>query len=508
MKSKMKFGIILCLVFLISNTYSQHVNIELSKIAGNKSYGTHYVGTDASGNIYTQSRRIHFGKMSLWGKSLTNRGQGIIKEVNLDKLSNTPRDHTFLQLITEGPNPILVFINELSNELVAYRTNTKFELLGSPFVIGDNNECGMFYYDKRQTGQRTYLTAESCVISDTIRLRRVTVNDQNNIYFDYRFTLPVEGGVRNLTLVETNQNVLIAFENRSIYAESYVFELDNYGRQKQVEIPMERQTLEPADIEIDKSGDEIVLSGQLRNIKSKSLKGLFRANYDNQTGRVSGISYYYFEQEAIDKYTQRDALHLPHPNGEVIEENEEFSIVDRVLTSDAGIIYFIQRKTSQLVRNVQILSDGPVYYLSFVFHYSDLVVVKIDAHNSSMWMTNIPLYQGFKDGDPGSSVKINYKDGKVYILHTGNKEMLLAINTQSDFNITANRSTMNSNLIMTTISRNGTPNANQLLDLREENFIFNPSRVGVDYVNNYFLLFATQRRIFGKNKLKVYSVSF
>jgi hypothetical protein len=504
----MKLLLSLFFICITKLLLAQHLNVESNTIKGNKSFNTKYIGTDVSGNILTSSNRFKFGKVSPWGKSFTPNGAEVINEVPMNYKSLIPNNFSFLKMTMEKNNPLLVFLNETNNELYAYRTNKYFELVGHFFLVGDNNECNDFYFDKKPSGQRTYLTSKTCKVDDSINLRRVTLSDQNNIIFDYRFTLPINGGVRNLSLVERRHRLLIAFESKSINAESHLFEIDNYGVAKRIKIPLNDNNLEAADISVEFINDEISITGQLRDVKTKQLKGLFNAFYDDVSGSIINVNLYIFEKEMPDKKYMANKLNVIPVDGELIEQNQEYNIVDRVLTDDKEVIYFIQKRTAQIIRNVHQSKHSPIYYLTYKYNYSNLLVVKTNRNSKPLWMVSLDLNQSFLNNDPERNFELNYKEGVIYILHSGNDNMLKSINTNSDYVFPSNMNKVNELLMITTIDRNGSINSDGLLNLNEKELSFNPSRVGVDVVNNSFLMFNSKRKFLRKNQLNIFAISF
>lgn len=499
---------VLFIILFLIDSRSQHFNVQVNKLSGNKSYNTKYVGTDASGNVFTKSNKIKFGKLKPWGKTFMPYGTKMLAESSLLKNKSQTSNYEFIDFVFENNHPLILFkkINKSNDDLFAIETNHKFEWIGNPFLVGSFSECNEFFLEENSVGERTFISRVDCNRNDSLRLRRVSLTDQNMVFHDYEFSLAVQENIKDLTIFTASTEVFIAFNTKSFYGSSYLFKVDNFGNAERLEIPLDNEELEISDIQIKKKNKNIYVSGQLRNKLTAELKGVFTSTIDKGKGVINAVNLYLFKEEFIASFSNAIQIPIPEKNTEIFEQNYSYKIVDRIVTDNDHTIYFIQKRYAQTLKVFHERNTSPPY-LKQNYYYADLLVLRMDPDAKPLWVRSMPLFHKFENYDPQSCFKTLHKEGKLYIIHSGSEELKNAINSEEDYIISPSSKIKSNYLMITEIRENGKVESNILLNLKEKDIQFNPERIGVDNINKNFLMFNSKRRLLFKNKIEIFSIS-
>lgn len=528
----MKFTFLLILFTTLFNSVFAQYDVKFNELEKTKSRGAVFEGIDNQGYVYASAyRRFNILLTTVvtdWMKVINSNTGNLVIEQKIDEREISKRGYRYETFDFIEGRPVYVVTKKGEREekfFYAFEIDRNLMLLGEPYKIGKKSNCtgffssssksfmaGVEYFKNEASRERTFISDLTCRGDDVLSFYAVSINEVNNVINEVEFTLPIEGDIdksnffvyRNKIYysigITTRENVKGKLFKQNI-TRNYLFVINEFGEVQEVNIGF-GDTEGASEASFVVINDQVFVSGQIVNVETNKLEGLFSAVVDEYGTSLLNLEKHYFDKEFITRFWSDFNVNRSERRNDEPSFSPNFILVDRYETDDGGAVYLYQKRVVRVVsRTTQSASGVVQYQTTTYYYYQEVIAAKTNNNGSIDWVELIPLNDVFIEYDPGPSFITAQKDGEIFITHSANQPLVDAIN-KGDFISSSEysfRQRRKAGIAVTKIDKAGGVKAS-LVDFGDEDIYFNARRVGVKSTENKFILLNTPIRFFGDSK--------
>lgn len=533
----------LTVIFILISTlsYSQY-DINVIELEKAKSRGASFQGIDDQGYIYATSFRSFNIILTVittdWIKVINPVNRSIVTEQKVDKKGISDRGYRYekFDFIEGRPAYIVTKKSDLEEKFFyAFEVDRTLRLLSEPYKIGKKSSCkgffasgsksftsGVEYYKNSKTGNRTFVSDITCSNDDELNFYAVKLNENNNVLFDFDFSLPLQGDIDKSNIFVSGNKIYFSIgvtnkekvEGRLLrqnITTNYLFVIDEYGEVREIDIELGNDQV-ASEASFSSGESNILVSGQIVNKRTNRLEGLFSASLDPDYAEFNNLEKHKFEEEFITRFWSKYEKRRAERGNKDASLTPNFILVERYETDDGGAVFLYQKRVVRVVSRTTTSASGMVqYYSSTYYYYQDVIAAKMNSNGYIDWVELFPLDNVYIDFDPGPSFRSAQKDGDVYIIHSANEKLIDQINNSDSKEYSSGFQlfqTRNPDVAISKVNLNGEVTAKKL-DLDNEDIHFSARSTGVENDENKFIMLSTPRTMFGVQKrTKVVEVKY
>lgn len=536
----MKFLTFICLI-ISTLTFSQY-DINVIELEKAKSRGASFQGIDSQGYIYATSFRSFNIILTVittdWIKVINPVNRTIVTEQKVDKKGISDRGYRYKKVDFIEGRPVYIVTKKSDLEekfYYAFEFDRTLRLLSEPYKIGKMSSCrgflssgsksftaGVEYYKNTKTGNRTFVSDITCSNDDELNFYAVKLNENNNVLFDFDFTLPLQGDIDKSNIYVAGNKIYFSIgvttkekvEGRLLrqnITTNYLFVIDEFGEVQEIDIELGNDQV-ASEASFSTGGNNVLVSGQIVNKRTNRLEGLFSASLDPDYAEFTNLEKHKFEEEFITRFWSKYEKRRAEKGKKDASLTPNFILVERYETDDGGAVFLYQKRVVRVVSRTSTSASGMVqYYSSTYYYYQDVIAAKMNKNGYIDWVELFPLDNVYIDFDPGPSFRTAQKDGDVYIIHSANEKLIDQINDSQSEEYSTGFQLMQSRnpyVAISKISTSGKVTCKKL-DLNEDDIYYSARSTGVDNDENKFIMLSTPRKMFGVQKrTKIVEVSF
>lgn len=320
-----------------------------------------------------------------------------------------------------------LFVQEISVEKGEFVGSPK-NILKIPEKVKSTMGYNKFDFDLSSNKSKfvvkyTYLDESKVTVKNVSKIGLATFNTDMELITKQDITMPdVDAKIEKLDftvdskgnsyfLLKKNKEIAHAF-NRSANNNPDNFNIilikvEADGQVNESEIVIKDYIIEDIILK-ENDKNEIVCAGYYRLPKASSTKGVFITKI-NKNGEIDTPLFYDFSIDLITQYSKTSDKKV-----QKMEEQEE----------KAGI-HSLDMVNIVTLKGGGVLLTGHVHYVTtrstkegvtYIYHYDDIIVTKINENSELDWMKRIPKRSTFE------SFRLFYSHNNVYIVFTDNPE--------------------------------------------------------------------------------------
>ena len=245
---------------------------------------------------------------------------------------------------------------------------------------------------------------------------------------------------------------------------------DGLERVEKNTIRVKDKYLNNMQIAIDKNGD-YACGGFYSTNESDNVDGTFWLKLDGKTTEVISENYKEFDIDFITQNVKdrvKKKLEKKEKKGKSIELYK-YQLDDIIFNDDGGAVLLGEQ---YYVIEQAITDSNGRTRTTFVYHYRDIIVVKISAMGKIEWAEKIPKRQiSRNDGGFYSSYQLSIVKNKLYFIFNDNEKNITNEGDGKLKNFTGDKESLT---VLVTMDHNGKQKKERLFNVREAEVIIRP----------------------------------
>lgn len=516
--------------------FAQNFELEDLELEKSKSYGNYVLGIDKSGYIYTEGVRQFLSFRTYWLKVYDpSIGKMVAeKSTQFKELKNHGYRYLYFRFIQKKPVLILKSKNINDKNYYAIEIDQNLNLLGMPYIIGKQAECGGLLVGgtgksvgrdlkASQAPDRTitFFTEQTCSRDKDLTFQTMVLNEFGGELYSAELTLDSLNPINSSTLVSVNERQSYFYvtydriervEGRLFRKQmnyQRLFSINSFGDIEEIDLDISDK-FSILSFEMTASAGELLVTGLLSEVDKDEFIGIFSGKIDPTTNQFTTTKTHLFSEEFATQYWTTFEKARSKRRADEPSLGSGFKLLEHFTTPDSGAVYFAQKyELKEVAQTTTSPETGGRLSIDYHHYYTDLVVLKVNKSGELVWHSLIPIEQHTVNYDPGKGFVAAHQREEIVLLHLSSVVKAEEINSGEVITERRKmRDRVRNEMALTRISAAGEVSSNNILNLRENRLSFDVSSISVNQPRHLFILVNSSPSLFKRKHTRLSIIDY